>query len=61
MGVASASGTMEGVSATRSSGLIFGVDFSSGETSAFLSNRGGGDEGLTRTACEDLFLSYLLG
>ena len=33
---ASGSGTMERVSATGSSGLIFGVEFSSGETSAFL-------------------------
>ena len=48
-GVASAPGTMEQVSATGSSGLIFGVDFSSGETSAFQSNRGGGHGGGTKT------------
>ena len=41
MGVASASDTMEGVSTTGASVLIFSVDFSSGETRAFLSYKGG--------------------
>ena len=51
--MSSASGAMEGVSATGTSVLIFGLDLSSGETSAFLSNRGGGGGGGTRTSCED--------
>ena len=55
MGVVSASGTMKSASATGTSGLIFGVDFSSGKTSAFLlSNTGLVGEGRTRTACEDV-------
>ena len=58
--MASASGTMEGVSTTGSSGLIFDVDVSSGETTGFvLSNRGSGGEGATRTACED-FVSLFI-